>query len=37
MKCKDDFLERGLFKVTDGVKIRYWEDTWLGNEPLAVQ
>jgi hypothetical protein len=37
LKCKDEFFERGLFKVGDVVQTRFWEDTWLGNKPLAVQ
>jgi hypothetical protein len=27
-------MERGSFKVQDGTIIRFWEDLWIGNEPL---
>jgi hypothetical protein len=37
VKCKDEFFERGLFKVGDRVQTRFWKDTWLGNKPLATQ
>jgi hypothetical protein len=25
------------WKIGDGAKIRFWEDTWFGNSPLVVQ
>jgi hypothetical protein len=28
------FLERGRFSVDDGSQTRFWEDLWIGNEPL---
>jgi hypothetical protein len=34
---KDDFFSRGFFKVGNGAKTRFWEDTWLGKVPLAQQ
>jgi hypothetical protein len=37
MKVKDDFFQRGSFVVRDGMKTRFWEDTWLGDTPLATQ
>jgi hypothetical protein len=37
MKVKDDFFERGSFNVGNGESIRFWEDTWLGDTPLAHQ
>jgi hypothetical protein len=37
MKMKEDFLEQGSFTVGKGEYTRFWEDTWLGNTPLAQQ
>jgi hypothetical protein len=37
MKVKDDFFQRGSFVVRDDMKTRFWEDTWLGDTPLADQ
>ena len=37
MKVKDDFFLRGSFQVGDGQSVRFWEDIWLGDEPLAAQ
>jgi hypothetical protein len=37
MKVKDDFFQGGSFVVGDGMKTRLWEDTWLGDTPLATQ
>jgi hypothetical protein len=37
LKYKDEFFERGLFKIGDGIQTRFWEDTWLGNKSLAAQ
>jgi hypothetical protein len=34
MEVKDLVLERGRFKVQDGAQTRFWEDLWIGNEPL---
>jgi hypothetical protein len=36
MKIKDNFFERGSFKVGNGEDTLFWEDTWLGNSPLAT-
>ena len=36
MKVKDDFLSRGKFVVGNGQATRFWEDTWLGDIPLAI-
>jgi hypothetical protein len=32
MKIKEDFINRGSFKVGNGEEARFWEDTWLGNK-----
>jgi hypothetical protein len=37
MSVKNDFFKRGLFVIGDGQKTRFWEDTWLGTQPLADQ
>ena len=37
MRVKEDFFNRGAFKVGNGSSTRFWEDTWLGDKPLAVQ
>jgi hypothetical protein len=37
MGVKDDFFSRGHFKVGNGKKTRFWEDVWLGEQPLAQQ
>ena len=37
MRVKPEFLRWGKFKLGNGSLIRFWEDTWLGNEPLKNQ
>ena len=37
MRVKDDFFSRGYFKIGDGTQVRFWEDVWLGDTPLANQ
>ena len=37
MEVKHEFFSRGSFKVGNGMSIRFWEDTWLGNTSLAQQ
>jgi hypothetical protein len=37
MKLEDEFFERGSFIIGNGVKDRFWKDTWLENSPLAQQ
>jgi hypothetical protein len=37
MRVKDDFFERGSFAIGNGHLTRFWEDTWLGQTPLADQ
>ena len=37
MRVKEDFFSRGYFKIGDGANTRFWEDTWLGDSPLASQ
>jgi hypothetical protein len=34
MEVKKLMLERGRFKVHDGAQTRFWEDLWIGEEPL---
>jgi hypothetical protein len=34
MEVKNLVLERGRFNVQDGTQTRFWEDLWLGKEPL---
>jgi hypothetical protein len=34
MKVKEDFFSHGNFKIGNG---GFWEDTWLGDKPLALQ
>jgi hypothetical protein len=31
------FLERGRFSVQDGAETRFWQDLWLGDEPLMTK
>jgi hypothetical protein len=37
MRVKEDFFSRGSFKIGNGHMARFWEDTWLGDLPLAIQ
>ena len=37
MKVKRDFLRFGTFIIKDGSQVRFWKDTWLGNNPLWDQ
>jgi hypothetical protein len=37
MRIKEEFFSRGSFVLGDGSSIRFWEDTWLGERPLAAQ
>ena len=34
MEVKDEFLGLGSFSVGEGTQVRFWEDTWSGNQPL---
>jgi hypothetical protein len=36
MDVKDLVLQRGRFRVQDGSQTRFWEDLWLGKDPLMV-
>jgi hypothetical protein len=36
MEVKDLVLRRGRFKVQDGTQARFWEDKWLGKDPLMT-
>jgi hypothetical protein len=35
MRVKKDFFSKGSFKVGNGATTRFWEDSWLGDIPLA--
>jgi hypothetical protein len=37
MEIKKIVLVRGRFQVHDGSQTRFWEDLWLGKEPLMVK
>ena len=37
MSVKSKFLRWGKFKLGNGSQIRFWEDSWLDNEPLKNQ
>jgi hypothetical protein len=37
MHIKDDVLSKGTFEVKDGTNTRFWEDTWVGDQPLKVR
>jgi hypothetical protein len=37
MGVKDDFFSFGSFKVGNGQNTCFWEDIWLGDQPLAKQ
>jgi hypothetical protein len=37
MRVKPEFFKRGMFKVGNGMAVRFWEDTWLGDYPLSLQ
>jgi hypothetical protein len=37
MKIKDEVLQLGSFSVKDGVKTRFWEDTWVGSTPVRFR
>jgi len=37
LSVKDQFLSLGYFRLKDGSQIRFWEDKWLGNEPLKLK
>jgi hypothetical protein len=36
MRGMNEFFQRGNF-IGDGMNTRFWEDTWLGDTPLANQ
>ena len=35
MDVKDLLFQNGRFKVNSGTQTRFWEDIWLGQEPLV--
>ena len=37
MRVKVAFFNRAKFIVGNGNNTRFWEDTWLGDTPLALQ
>uniref|UniRef100_A0A453SVN5 Reverse transcriptase zinc-binding domain-containing protein n=1 Tax=Aegilops tauschii subsp. strangulata TaxID=200361 RepID=A0A453SVN5_AEGTS len=37
MKIKVTFFQRVEFLIGSGTSTRFWEDTWLGETPLALQ
>uniref|UniRef100_A0A453APP6 Reverse transcriptase zinc-binding domain-containing protein n=1 Tax=Aegilops tauschii subsp. strangulata TaxID=200361 RepID=A0A453APP6_AEGTS len=37
MRMKALFFHRVKFFVGNGMTTRFWEDTWLGKTPLAIQ
>ena len=37
MKVKQSFFNRMKFIIGNGSSTRFWEDTWLGETPLAIQ
>jgi hypothetical protein len=37
MEVKDLVLQRGRFRVQDGTRTRFWEDLWLGKDPLMLK
>ena len=37
MRVKSVFFNRTKFIVGNGTTTRFWEDTWLGETPLALQ
>jgi hypothetical protein len=37
MEVKDLVLQRGRFRVQDGTQTRFWEDLWLGKDPLMLK
>uniref|UniRef100_A0A452YDR5 Reverse transcriptase zinc-binding domain-containing protein n=1 Tax=Aegilops tauschii subsp. strangulata TaxID=200361 RepID=A0A452YDR5_AEGTS len=37
MRVKSTFFHRTKFIVGNGTITRFWEDTWLGETPLAIQ
>ena len=36
MAIKDQFFGLGKFHIKDGKQIMFWEDTWLGTQPLNI-
>ena len=37
MRMKSAFFHRTKFIIGNGTSTRFWEDTWLGETPLAIQ
>jgi len=37
MGVKNQFLNLGRFKLVSGDQLRFWEDIWLGNQPLKFR
>ncbi|WVZ61813.1 hypothetical protein U9M48_011628 [Paspalum notatum var. saurae] len=36
MDVKQVFLSLGSFQIGDGTQVRFWEDTWCGDQPLKI-
>jgi hypothetical protein len=37
MSVKETFISLGTFRLKGGNQFRFWEDTWLGKQPLQSQ
>jgi len=37
MHIKDEVLPKGSFDIKDENKMRFWDDTWVGDKPLKVK
>jgi len=37
MDIKNQFLNLGSFIAKNGTQVRFWEDTWLGDQPLKYK
>jgi hypothetical protein len=36
MEVKDQFVQCDRFKVHDGTEISFWDDNWVGDQPLKL-
>ena len=36
MSAHETFLSLGTFRLNDGNQMRFWEDFWLGSQPLKT-
>ena len=37
MWVKEEFFNRGFYKIGDGLTTSFWEDIWIGDSPLSHQ